>query len=202
MDIQEIKRRVDLLKQVTQQRTVLITDVAREMKVRQTNLMIFVNDNPKLFHTEEVWSWKKEPYYEHYPWGRVRSSRTVRDKCKGLGITEAYLRPEDNFRTDEFVALMQHNKAKTIWVSEWSNYGVMEGHYVAEDVPDEKDGHRYHLWRNTADKIRQLRDLGILYETTFYIGGLGDCNHYKKDTAITMEGADKARSLGWTVIGL
>lgn len=202
MDINEIKRRVDLLKKVSQQKTVLIKDVAHELKERQTDLMIFIEDNPKLFHLEPVWSWKKETYYDHMPWGKVKNSRTVQDKCKGLGITEAYLRPEDNFRTDEFVALMQREKAKTIWVSEWNNYSVIEGHYVAVDLPEEKDKHRYHLWRNTAEKIRQLRDLGILYETTFYIGGLGDCNHYKKDTAITKEGADKARSLGWQIIGI
>lgn len=202
MDIQEIKQRVDLLKQVTQQRTVLISDVAKEMKVRQTDLMIFVNENPGLFHTEPVWTYKKEAYYEHTPFGKYKSSRSVQDKCKGLGINEAYLSAEDNFRTDEFVALMQREMAKTVWVSDWDNYGVIEGHYVAEDIPKDKDEHRYHLWRNTADKISQLKNLGILYGTTFYIGGAFDCNHYKKDTAITKEGADKARSLGWTIIGL
>lgn len=202
MDIQEIKRRIDLLKKVSQQRTVLIKDVARELKERQTDLMIFIEDNPKLFKTEQVWSWKKEAYYEHTPFGKVKHSRTVQDKCKGLGISEVYLRPEDNYRTDEFISLMQRQEAKTIWVSEWSNYGTIEGHYIQEDIPKDKDEHRLHLWRNTADKISGLKDLGILHERWFYIGGFGDCNSYKKDTAITKEGADKARSLGWTVIGL
>lgn len=202
MEIQEIKRRVDLLKQVTQQKTVLISDVAKELKTRQTDLMTFIEDNPKLFHLEPVWSWKKETYYNHMPWGKVKNQRTVQDKCKGLGITEAYLRPEDNFRTNEFITLMQREKAKTVWVSEWNNYGRIEGHYIAEDNHSKKDEHRYNLWRNTADKIQQLRDLGILFETTFYIGGAFDYNPYKKDTAITQEGADKARSLGWTIIGL
>ena len=46
MDIQEIKRRVDLLKKVTQQETVLIKDVAKELKERATDLMIFIEENP------------------------------------------------------------------------------------------------------------------------------------------------------------
>lgn len=200
MNIEEIKKRTDLLKQVTQQKTILISDIAKEMKVRQTDLMIFVNENPGLFHTEQVWTYKKEAYYEHTPFGKYKSSRSVQDKCKGLGIDEVYLSADQNFRTDEFVARMKREKTKTVWVSEWNNYGIIEGYYVEPDKEDPKDKHRYHLWRNTADKISQLKNLGILYGTTFYIGGAFDCNHYKKDTAITKEGADKARSLGWTII--
>lgn len=202
MDIQEIKRRVDLLKKVSQQRTVLIKDVAKELKARQTDLMIFIEDNPGLFHTDQVWTYKKESYYEHTPFGKYKTSRSVQDKCKGLGITEVYLTPEDNYRTDEFVALMQRKHAKTIWVSGWNNYGTIEGHYVAEDKADEKDDHRRHLWRNTAAKIRELTRLGILHEGTFYIGGAFDCSSHKISAAITPEKAEEARGLGWTVIGM
>lgn len=202
MDIIEIKRRVDLLKKVTQQRTVLIKDVAKELKERQTDLMIFIEDNPKLFLTDQVWSWKKETYYENTPFGRRKDSRTVKDKCKGLGITEVFLSPEDNCRTDEFVTLMQRKHAKTIWVSAWDNYGCIEGHYVQQDLPSEKDEKRSHLWRNTEKKVKELKELGVLQDGTFYIGGAFDCSSHKKDTAITKTGADKARAAGWTVIGI
>lgn len=202
MDIIEIKRRVDLLKKVTQQRTVLIRDVAKEIKERQTDLMIFIEDNPKLFHTDQVWSWKKETYYEPSPFRKIKCSRTVRDKCKGLGITEVYLAPEDNFRTDEFVALMQHKHAKTVWVSSWNNYGTIEGHYVERDLPSDKDEKRSYLWRNTEKKIKELKKLGVLQDGTFYIGGAFDCSTHEKDTKITKAGADKARAAGWTVIGI
>lgn len=202
MDVSEIKRRVDLLKKVSQQKTVLIKDVAKELKARQTDLMIFIEDNPKLFHTDQVWSYKKESYIEYTRFGKSRQTRTVQDKCKGLGITEVYLRPEDNYRTDEHVALMQRKYAKTIWVRGWDNYGTIEGHYVAEDKADTKDEHRYHLWRNTAAKIRELTRLGILHEETFYIGGAFDCSSHKISTAITAADAERARAGGWTVIGL
>lgn len=202
MEIQEIKRRVELLQKVTQKRIVLITDVAKELKVRATDLMIFIQDNPGLFHTDQVWTYKKESYYEHTPFGKYKTSRTVKDKCKGLGIEEVYLDANENFRTDEFIARMQKEKAKTIWVSDWNNYGTIEGHYVEPDKEDPKDEHRYHLWRNTGRKIRELQRLGILTEDTFYHGGAFDCNEYKKDTAITPVAAERARSLGWTVVGL
>ena len=200
MDIQEIKRRVDLLKKVTQQETVLIKDVAKELKERATDLMIFIEENPKLFHTNQVWTWKKEQYFDYTPFGKVKQTRSVHDKCKGLGISEVYLTPEDNFRTDEAIALLQHKYAKTVWVRGWDNYGRIEGYYVVEDVFNGKDEHRHHLWRNTAEKIHELRDLGILYDCSFYIGGAFDCTEHKVSTAITKEGADKARSLGWSVI--
>lgn len=202
MEIQEIKRRVELLKQVTQKRTVLITDVAKELKVRSTDLMIFIQDNPGFFHTEQVWTYKNESYYEHTPFGKYKTSRSVQDKCKGLGITEVFLRPEENFRTDEFVALMQREKAKTIWVSEWNNYGTIEGHYVKPDKEDPKDEHRYHLWRNTEKKLKALKKLGILYDDTFYIGGAFDSTEHKQEYAISQKMADKARSLGWKIIGM
>ena len=45
-----------------------------------------LHENPKLFHTDQVWSWKKEQYYDYTPFGKVKQTRTIHDKCKGLGI--------------------------------------------------------------------------------------------------------------------
>lgn len=200
MDIQEIKRRVELLQAATLQKSVLVKDVAKELKESQTDLMQFILDNPKLFHTDEVWSWKKGNYKEMTRFGAVRSTRAVKDKCKGLGIAEVYLCPEDNFRTDEHVAILQSRYARTVWLKDWNNYGTIEGHYVEEDAFDAKDEHRKHLWRNTAAKITELKNIGILRPRTFYIGGAFDCSEHDILTAIDGDGIAKAESLGWTLI--
>lgn len=197
MDISEIKKRVELLQKAGLQKTVLISDVAKEMKVRITDLMEYILDNPKLFSTEEVWSWKKETYYEHMPWGKVKNTRSVHDKCKGLGITTVYESPEENWRTDEWLEKKIRENRKTIWISKWDNYGVIEGKYIAADAEDK---YRKHLWRNTLEKIEEIKKTGVVSEGTFYIGGYGDCTSHDMKTCINDDGIAKLREMGWTVI--
>jgi hypothetical protein len=54
MDIQEIKRRFELLKMANNERYCLLSELAKELKVRKTDLMQFVIDNPKLFRKGSV----------------------------------------------------------------------------------------------------------------------------------------------------
>lgn len=58
MDIAEIKRRVDLLKMANNKKYCLIPELAKELKVSKTDLMQFILDNPKLFHTDNQWTYK------------------------------------------------------------------------------------------------------------------------------------------------
>ena len=61
MDIAEIKRRVDLLKMANNKKYCLIPELAKELKVSKTDLMQFILDNPKLFHTDNQWTYKVMP---------------------------------------------------------------------------------------------------------------------------------------------
>lgn len=61
MDIAEIKRRVDLLKMANNKKYCLIPELAKELKVSRTDLMQFILDNPKLFHTDKQWTYKVMP---------------------------------------------------------------------------------------------------------------------------------------------
>ena len=61
MDIAEIKRRVDLLKMANNKKYCLIPELAKELKVSKTDLMQFILDNPKLFHTDNQWKIISEP---------------------------------------------------------------------------------------------------------------------------------------------
>lgn len=200
MDIVEVKKRFDLYKMATKQNVVAITDLAKELKVRVTDLMEFINDNPKLFITEECWSYKNKTEYSYVFGHKCKNTIRVKDKCKGLGLTNVYLTAEENYTTNEWLIKKIEDNEKTIWVSAWDNYGTIEGYYVRGDYEDKNDKYNSFLWRNTASKINELKELGILYDTTFYIGGFGDCTEHKSSTAINKEGMKKAEELGWTII--
>ena len=53
MDISEIKRIVELLQRANCERIALISEVAKEMGVKKTALMQYIEDNPKLFKLGE-----------------------------------------------------------------------------------------------------------------------------------------------------
>lgn len=187
MNIVEIKRRVDLLKMANNKKYCLISELAKELKVGKTDLMQFILDNPKLFHTDNQWTYKAIP----------RSMHMTTDKNLGLGVEEVYLSPEDNFRTDEWLQKQIASKTKYIHVSEFNNYGRIEGYYIKID--EESDSkHREWLWRNTKSKVEEIQKLGILFKETFYIGGLGDCSAHPVDYAISPGSLDELISAGWT----
>lgn len=60
MDISEIKRKFELLKMANASNYCLVSELAKELKVSKTDLMQFVLDNYKLFHVEDIYSYKKK----------------------------------------------------------------------------------------------------------------------------------------------
>ena len=80
MDIAEIKRRVDLLKMANNKKYCLIPELAKELKVSKTDLMQFILDNPKLFHTDNQWTYKV----------MLRSQKVARRKGKASSPRSPY----------------------------------------------------------------------------------------------------------------
>lgn len=187
MNIQEIKRRVELLKMANNKKYCLIPELAKELKVSKTDLMQFILDNPKLFHTDNQWTYKAMP----------RSLTVVKNKNLGLGIEQVYILPEDNFRTEEWLQKHIIDKAKYIYISEFNNYGQIEGYYIGIDKESESR-YREWLWRNTESKVKEIQSLGVLHKDTFYMGGYGDSSAHKIDYAISTDGLDKLTQSGWT----
>ena len=159
MDIAEIKRRVDLLKMANNKKYCLIPELAKELKVSKTDLMQFILDNPKLFHTDNQWTYKV----------MLRSQKVAPNKNLGLGIEEVYILPEDNFRTEEWLQKQKVEKARYIHISEFDYYGV-QGYYVSIDKEGDSK-YREWLWRNTISKVKEIQSLGVLHKDTFYTGG-------------------------------
>ena len=86
MDISEIKRIVELLQKVNCERFVLISEVAKEIGLKKTVLMQYIEDNPKLFKLGELAE-------------RTKYTKSTR----GLGIIAVYLSADENPDTEEWL---------------------------------------------------------------------------------------------------
>ena len=179
MEISEINRIVNLLQKVDCTWYALIADVAREMGIKKTALMQFIEDNPKNFRIQEI---------------TITSTKGVK-KTLGLGIQKVYLTADQNPDTEEWLELQKSNWNKKIHVDEQTYYGQHEFWCFPEEY--EQDSKRYHLWRNTPEKFQELEEMGILKKTTQWYGGFSDS--YKRDVYLCNdETLQKLADAGWT----
>lgn len=176
MEISEIKRITELLQKVNCARIALISEVAKEMGVKKTALMQFVEDNPKLFKIVE------------------HQSRTAKGlvKTAGLAIQKVYLIPEDNPDTEEWMAKMKKAWENRIHIGEQTYYGCHE-YWL---IPEEGDG-KERKYRNTPEKIKFLEEKGIIKKISGGYGGWGDYNRteyypYSEEVQKALE------DIGWT----
>ena len=178
MEISEINRIVNLLQKVDCTWYALIADVAREMGIKKTALMQFIDDNPKNFRIQEI---------------TITSAKGVK-KTLGLGIQKVYLTAEQNPETEEWLAKQKADWEKKLHVYEQTYYGQHEFWCFPEEY--EQDSRRYHLWRNTPEKFQELVDKGILKKTTQWYGGLGDS--YQRDVYLCNDDIlQKLADAGW-----
>ena len=179
MEINEIFRIVNLLQKVDCTSYALITDVAKEMGIKKTALMQYIEDHPKLFDIIEATS---------------KSAKGV-VKTLGLAIRKVYLTPEENPVTEEWLAVKKKEWENKIQVFEQSYYGQHEFWYLAVD--DEKG--RKNLWRNTPKKIQTLIDAGVIEMKTSGYGGFSD--YYKwEGLLLTPDAAEAITDLGWELV--
>ena len=179
MEISEILRIVNLLQKVDCTSYALITDVAKEMGIKKTVLMQYIEDNPKLFDIIEATS---------------KSAKGV-VKTLGLAIRKVYLTPEENPVTEEWLAVKKKEWEKKIQVFEQTYYGQHEFWYLAAD--DERG--RKNLWRNTPEKIQTLIDAGAIKMKKSGYGGYSDyCNW--EGLLLTPDAVEAITKLGWELI--
>lgn len=179
MEISEILRIVNLLQKVDCTWYALITDVAREMGIKKTALMQFIEDNPKNFNIQEI---------------TITSTKGVK-KTLGLGIRKVYLTADENPATEEWLELQKTNWVKKLHVDEQTYYGQHEFWCFPEEY--DQDSRKYHLWRNTPEKFQELEEKGILKKTTQWYGGLSDS--YQRDVYLCNdEVLQKLADAGWT----
>lgn len=178
MEITEISRIVNLLQKVDCTWYALITDVAREMGIKKTVLMQFIEDNPKNFSIQEI---------------IITSPKGVK-RSLGLGIRKVYLTAEENPNTEEWLAKQKDLWKKKIHISSQYYYNQLEFHHITVDNSD--DGKR-NLYRNTQEKIQELEEAGLITKSECWYGGLSDS--YKIETyRVNSEDIKKIEAAGWT----
>ena len=179
MEISEISRIVNLLQKVDCTWYALIVDVAREMGIKKTALMQFIEDNPKNFSIQEI---------------TITSAKGVK-KTLGLGIRKVYLTADENPDTEEWLELQKTNWMRKLHVYEQTYYGQHEFWCFPEEY--DQDSRRYNLWRNTPEKFKELEEMGILKKTTQWYGGLSDS--YQRDVYLCNDDIlQKLADAGWT----
>ena len=179
MEINEILRIVNLLQKVDCTSYALITDVAKEMGIKKTVLMQYIEDNPKLFDIIEATS---------------KSAKGV-VKTLGLAIRKVYLTPEENPVTEEWLAVKKKEWEKKIQVFEQTYYGQHEFWYLAAD----NERGRKNLWRNTPEKIQALIDAGAIKTEKTCYGGFSDCYNWE-GLVLTSDAEEAITKLGWELI--
>lgn len=172
MDISEIKRIVNLIQRVDCLNYALITDTAKELGVKKTALMQYIEDNPKLFKLVEV---------------------TKKGNIVGLGIHTVYTDPADNPATEEWLEKMKALWEKKIHISSQYYYNQLEFHHITVDSLEGKKN----LYRNTPEKIQELENAGLITKSECWYGGLSDS--YKIETCrVNSEDIKKIEAAGWT----
>ena len=175
MEISEIKRIAELLQKVNCEHIALISEVAKEMGVKKTALMQFIEDNPKLFKLGE----------------KVKRTKNTQTTL-GLGIITAYLSADENPDTEEWIEKMKKAWEKKIHIGEQTYYGCHE-YWL---IPEEGDG-KERKYRNTPEKIKFLEEKGIIKKISGGYGGFSD--YYRTEYYPYGYEVQKAlEGIGWT----
>ena len=182
MDISEIKKIVELLQKVNCERIALIGEVAKEMGVKKTALMQYIEDNPKFFKLGEKIK-------------RTKNTQTT----LGLGIITTYLSADENPDTEEWLTKMKKEWENKIHIEEQTYYGCHEYWMVLEDNPSStnNDYKKLGMYRNTPEKIKSLEEKGIIKKVSGGYGGFSD--YYRTEYYPYNDEVQKAlEDIGWT----
>ena len=178
MEIKEIKEKFRLLQTITGKQHVHVATLAKECKVKQTDLMLFIENNPKLFSGAQ---------YE------------LKRKPIGFHLTAVYESPEENPTTQEWVDKQRNEKSKYVYVKEYDNYGRISGYYIQVDKEGD-DRLRSFLWRNTADKLNVIVSRFNLPAASYVICEFGDSSTIAPTQSweISIDQIDTLKSEGYT----
>ncbi len=169
--IEEVKRIFDLTKKVNCAHSAKVAEVAKEMGVKKTALMQYIEDNPKLFETKT--------------------------DDKGLIIKDVYLTFEENPHTDEWLAVKKKEWEKKVCIFEKTYYHVHEFYYIDVDFPKDYGPWRTDEYRNTKEKIEELEKAGIITKSKLTYGGLSD--YYTMEAyAVDSKVLKAIEDYGWT----
>ncbi len=204
---------VRLVKKETCRSFATIAETAKMLGVRKIDVLLYMEQYPKLFHAEQRFRQKHVKETVH-GFGALRGQKWKEDRIVngaslGLCFIEAYTTLEDNPWNREWLDAAMERFAKTLWLSEVNNYGEILGHYFREDkrplsIPSDHayaDNRRNEwLWRNTREKLEAAKALGGCKEQSYIMGGFGDSYRCNESYGVTTESLALLKAAGWTII--
>ena len=180
LTFEEVEECRGLLKQMGE----LVTpqNLAKELGVKKTDMMRFLNEGKYHF---DMTKWTKRDKY----------SRVTKE---WITVDKVYPNAIDNPRNPDWLPMMKAKYAKYLYLTKVEDYGNLLGWKL--DV-DQKDRYGYG-WRNTEEKVKAVKDAGLLKDTTFCKGFFGDgwnetllaFREKDKDTAVKA-----LKDAGWEV---
>jgi hypothetical protein len=154
-----------------------VPDLAKELGVRKTVLLDFMDANSLHFTTCHLKHFRKQSAL--------------------LAVASCFLDPADNSQNkDLYVEKRQKLHSKDIQLSAMDNYGQISGYYIA---PSSNDLERQYL--NTDEKIQLLVKRFELPQARYSLGGFGDSSviEPKDGFQISQKVVETLIAEGWTV---
>ena len=180
LTVEEIATVSELLAQMGE--PVTPQNLAKELGVKKTVMMKFLNDGKYHF---DMTHWRR----------RDKNGRTVKE---WITVDNVYPNAIDNPNNPEWLPMMKAKYAKYLYLTKVLDYGALYGWKLVVD----QEGRYGYGWRNTEEKVKAVRDAGLLKDTVFCMGGLGD-GWNETHLAFRTRDKDKAikalQDAGWNV---
>lgn len=171
LNLKDVKECFELYR-IAFQKKPFVSNLAKELGVKSTELMKFIVDNDKHF--------------------------LLYSNDKGSYISQVYVELKDREGTDEYVEYNKEKYKNTIFLStkEFDYSNIVDFHYVETDT--KKDEKRSNEWRNTPEKIDKIKP--YLGRNTFVGGGYGDSYAIDYNNFVSKENIKKLMSEGWEFV--
>ena len=210
---EDVATAVRLVKKETCRGFATVADTAKMLGVRKMDVLLYMEQYPKLFHAEQRHRVKHVKVTVH-GWGALRGQKWKEDRVVdgaslGLCFIEAYTTPEDNPWNPEWLVAAKEKYTKTLWLTGVNNYGDILGYCFTEDKRPSslQEGQVYAdnrqnpwLWRNTHEKLEAAKALGGCKEKSYIMGSFGDSYHRNEPYGVTAESRAILESAGWTLL--
>lgn len=182
---EQVKKRYSLLKALYRTNSIKIAEIAEEIGTKKTDLMQFVLD-----------------YRDYFVLQLPKNSL-------GLEITNIYDDLSENPFTEEYLQKKIEDNKKNIWFVPIMEYRSVAGWQLIESTEEEDPNadpsvRKKHLWKNTKEKVEEIRKLGFLHKQQFYFGPFSERQPRIFDNAMLeaerKEMVEKFKAAGWNVI--
>lgn len=181
INIQSVHRIYCLLSVADNKKSILVSEIAKEMGIKRTMLTEFVLDNPDNF--------------------------VIAQDTKGLTIKQCFLDGSNNPYSKIWLENKKNHDVNTLYVYQWDCYGIKEEYYLPDDSATVDNckydttppyNNRYWMWRNTTEKMKKVKASGHFHKGT---GSTGMWSGTTLPYCLSIEEMKALIADGWTLKG-